>query len=378
MSSASPKSRSTPSLVLIATVMLNIAGAQAAVGTWTTAGPYGGSDSVLAVYEAGPSTLFAGGRGGLFRSLSSGNAWQRIEIGLPESYYVQSLVSATSAPILYLSTGNQLFRSGNGGDLWVTLGSPTPAGGYIADVSLRRATSNSVAIAASNGAYVSTNGGSTWIGPGASGTTAVFSKILFAADGSLYLGIAYPDPANFSEASLLKSTDGGASWLPLPTQPPGVFGISTLVASPADPQRLYVSDGGTVATSGNGGTTWSSLSLPATGAGCGEVQAVTPHPSTALSVFVACSRNGVSFAADASAPAWTTWGSASGLTANGTDPVQASAIVVHPGFPATGTLWTGTIDGGLFRSTNNGTNWSTINSGFESVNIRALAPHPMD
>ncbi|HOX70425.1 hypothetical protein [Dokdonella sp.] len=378
MSSMSRVSRPTSSLIAICTIMLSAVSAEAAVGTWSTAGPYGGSDNVLLVYEAGPSTLFAAGRGGLFRSLSSGNAWQRIEVGLPESYSTQNLVAATSTPVLYLSTYHQLFRSGNGGDLWVPIGSPTPAGNSISDISLRRATSNSIAIAATNGAYVSTNGGSTWTGPGASGTSAYFSKILFAADGSLYLGVDYADPANFGGAILLKSTDGGASWLPLPNQPPGLFGVSVLVASPADPQRLYLSDGGIVVTSGNGGATWSSLSLPTAGAGCGVVQTISPHPTNALSVFVGCRNNGVSFAADASAPVWTTWTTANGLSSNGTDPVQASAIAVHPGFPATGTLWTGTFDGGLFRSTNGGTTWSTINSGFESVNIRALAPHPVD
>nr|HPG95500.1 hypothetical protein [Dokdonella sp.] len=157
MSSMSRVSRPTSSLIAICTIMLSAVSAEAAVGTWSTAGPYGGSDNVLLVYEAGPSTLFAAGRGGLFRSLSSGNAWQRIEVGLPESYSTQNLVAATSTPVLYLSTYHQLFRSGNGGDLWVPIGSPTPAGNSISDISLRRATSNSIAIAATNGAYVSTN-----------------------------------------------------------------------------------------------------------------------------------------------------------------------------------------------------------------------------
>lgn len=352
--------------------------AVAAVGSWTSAGPYGGSNYSLSVYEAAPSTLFASGRGGMFRSLSGGNSWERIEVGLPDALYVQSAVAGTNAPVLYLSTFYQLFRSGNGGGLWVPLSTPLSSGGSIVDVSLRRATSNSVAIATSNGAYVSTNGGSTWIGPGASGTAAEFSKILFTADGSLYLGLQYTDPAIFGGAALLKSVDGGVSWAPLASQPPGLFGIYSLAVSPADPQRIYASDSSTVATSSNGGASWTTVDLPVSGSGCGAVRSIAPHPSNALSVFVACSNNGLQFAADVSTPTWTAWTAANGLTVNGVDPVQAGAIAVHPGFPATPTIWAGTVDGGLFRTLNGGTAWSAINDGYQSVNIRALATHPLD
>ena len=291
---------------------------------------------------------------------------------------MQSLSVGTSAPVLYLSSFHQLFRSGNGGDLWVPLGTPLPPGNYIYDVSLRRATTNSIAIATSLGAYVSTNGGSTWTGPGAGGTAAQFSKIVFAADGSLYMGLQYTDPAFFGGAAVLKSSDGGTTWAPLAAQPADVYGVSVLVTSPADPLRLYVGDGYNAATSGNGGTTWSAVSLPASGAGCGQFRAIMPDPLNPLSVFVACSNNGVHFAADVTAPVWTSWTAGNGLSVNGVDPVQAGALAIHPAFPATPTLWAGTVDGGLFRSTNGGTAWSTINNGYESVNIRALATHPLD
>ncbi|MEZ5461864.1 WD40/YVTN/BNR-like repeat-containing protein [Dokdonella sp.] len=363
-----------------ATLFVMISGlpAIAAVGSWSSAGPYGGSNYSLSVYEPGPSTLIATGRGGIFRSLSSGTSWQRIEVGLPEAVYAQGIAVGTSAPVLYLSSFYQLFRSGNGGDLWVPLSTPLPPDNYIYDVSLRRGTSNSIAIATSLGAYVSTNGGSTWIGPGAGGTTVQFSKIVFAADGSLYMGVQYADASAFGGATLLKSTDGGASWAPLANQPPGLFGVSVLVVSPVDPQRIHVGDGSSAATSSNGGASWSALSLPSAGAGCGNFRAMAAHPADAQALFVACSNNGVHFTADVSAPGWISWTAANGLSVNGTDPVQAGALAIHPGYPGTATLWAGTVDGGLFRTTNGGTNWSTINNGYESVNIRALATHPVD
>jgi len=354
--------------------------ALAAVGTWSTTGPYGGSNYLLKVYEPGPSTLFAAGRGGLFRSYSSGGTWERIEVGLPEAVYVNAMDTSTIAPVVYLSTYAGLYRTGNAGDLWVPISTPLSGDNVTLDVSVQRATSNNIAIATTAGAYVSTNAGSTWTGPGASASGGGYSKIVFAADGSLYLGIQYADPGIFSGATLLKSTDGGGTWAPLATQPPGLWGIDQLSVSPADPQRVFASDGATMVTSGNGGSTWSTVTLPASGSGCQQVVAITPSPASATGAFVGCRSNGVHFAADVMlpAPAWTDWTAANALTANGTDPVQASEIAVHPGYPTTPTLWTGTIDAGVFRSTNGGTAWAPVNNGYQSANIRALAPHPLD
>lgn len=358
-------------------IAFSSAAAIAAVGSWSTTGPYGGSVYHLSVYESGPSTLFAAGRGGMFRSLSGGNTWQRIEVGLPASLYVQSMTTSTISPVLYLTNFDGLYRTGNGGDLWVPISTPLPGDGFITDVNLRRATNDSIAIATSEGAYVSTNAGGTWIGPGAGGTSAEFSKILFAADGSLYLGIRFTDPSAFGGASLLKSTDGGASWAPLATQP-GLFSISYLVASPTDPQRIFAASSGDVYTSPDGGASWSLIALPVGGAGCQGIESISPHPTSSLGLFVGCRANGVNLTTNVNAPTWTSWTAANALTANGSDPVQASAIAVNPGFPGTGTLWIGASDAGLFRSTTGGTSWAPINNGFESANIRALAAHPLD
>ena len=47
----------------------------AAVGSWSTTGPYGGSVTAMAVYEAAPNTIYAVGGGGVFRSAGSGSSW---------------------------------------------------------------------------------------------------------------------------------------------------------------------------------------------------------------------------------------------------------------------------------------------------------------
>ena len=60
---------------------------------------------------------------------------------------------------------------------------------------------------------------------------------------------------------LWKSGTGGASWIELPNIP--VLPIASLSLNPFNPQRVYaVADGGSVATSDDGGTTWTTAVTP--------------------------------------------------------------------------------------------------------------------
>jgi photosystem II stability/assembly factor-like uncharacterized protein len=60
---------------------------------------------------------------------------------------------------------------------------------------------------------------------------------------------------------LWKSGTGGASWIELPAVP--VLPIASLSVNPLNPQRVYVvADGGGIATSDDGGTTWSTAPTP--------------------------------------------------------------------------------------------------------------------
>lgn len=354
--------------------------AYAAVGSWSTTGPAGGNVTALAGYEASPSTLWAAGRGGVFRTTSNGNSWTRIEIGLPESIFSIDLVAAAAAPVLYLATSQQLYRSGNGGDLWVPLATPAP-GSYLGDIALRRGSSNDIAAHSATQLHVSANGGGSWITAGdISGGQTQYSRIEYAADGTLYAGLNFTDPGTYAGAIVIRSTTGGASWAATPAQPAGMFGISALISAPGSALRLFASDGGSIATSANGGISWNTVALPASGTACGQITRIAAHPTAANGLAVACAGRGLLVTGDASvaSPVWQTFDAGNGFSANGTQTPQISALVLHPSFPATARIWAGASDGGLLSTSNGGTNWGTINTGFQSSNIRALATHPVD
>lgn len=362
---------------LLAPLLACIASAAvAAPGSWSSTGPYGGRIYDLINYEAGSGTLWSAAGGALFRTTSNGSSWQRLGSGLPPTF-ISALGAASGAPVLYASSGEQMFRSGNGGDLWIPLSEPAGAGS-IMDISVQRPGSNSVAILAAttsaSGVWITNDGGSTWSG----GTLPVngnYQTVEFAADGSIYVGLL-SDPAIFGGAALIKSTDSAASWAAVSISP-APFSVTRMVVSPLNPLRLFVNDeyGGITLTSSNGGTTWNTISLPV---GCFFADSIAPHPTQAAGLFITCSSLGAAVTNNVDAPVWTNWGVANGLTVNGTDPVQAISIQSSSNFPTTPNLYLATRDGGLFRSTNGGTNWSEINNGLQATMIRALAPHPKD
>ncbi|WP_440221786.1 WD40/YVTN/BNR-like repeat-containing protein [Dokdonella sp. MW10] len=370
--------RATTSLSVALALCIAAPATHAAVGSWSTTGPYGGNVITLTSYEAAPSTLFSASSGGTFRSVNGGSSWQRIEIGLPPSTYPSDMAVATEAPVLYLASGARVFRSGNAGDLWVPLAG-LPADTYVYKIGVRRGASNSVALATNSGIFTSTNGGSSWTGPAAGTGGIYFENIAYAADGTLYSTRPYSDPAIFGGALVVRSLDAGVTWAATPTQPTGFFDAYWLATWPGDSQRLVVSDSYQLALSTDGGATWSLRDAPG-GPGCGGVLSLAAHPTNLQGLAAGCRTTGAQITTTLgnAVPTWTNWTTASGLTVNAVDPVQAQAIAFHPAFPAVQSLWLGTTNGGLFRTTNGGTTWTTANNGYQAVNIRALATHPVD
>lgn len=351
--------------------------AAAGSGNWTTTGPYGGTVNRLAVYEAAPSTLFAAGSGGLFRSVNNGSTWQRSEVGIAQANAVTGLAVATQAPVAYVATGSRVYRTGNAGDLWVPL--PPTSNYYISGISLRRGGTSELALATYDGVLVSADGGNTWTGPGST-VGSMIGAVAHATDGILYAGLYYSTGVSFGSAVVVRSNDGGASWSPTATQPDTSL-LTQLVTSPTDAQVILASDGSQLYVSNDRGATWATKSPPIVGGvSCGIIDSLTASPGSSAEVFIGCRFSGVHRTTNINAvdPVWTTWGSASGLSVNGADPVQASAIVLHPSFPAITTVWIGTMHGGVLRSTNGGASWSAINTNLQSVNVRALATHPVD
>ena len=236
--------------------------------TWSrvgTSSTWGTGISDLAVIDggAGSDKLFAGSNTGLWQSQNAGTSWTSVS-----STTCNDL--AVVGNTVYAALGTTLKRSTDGGVTWSTLTITGVSGATISSVAAVQVGTNPItvyAIAASNGTYRSTDGGTSWTRihtwngqtdvqvpagqttkiyecqEGSGGTTVwgttnsgtTWSSI-FRMDGSnpnvtktwiqtqLYwgyyitaggLGVAPSDPNILylaTQGELYKSTDGGATW----------------------------------------------------------------------------------------------------------------------------------------------------------------------
>lgn len=362
----------------------------AGVGVWTTNGPHGGRIFDVVISPLSPNNLYlASGRGGVFRTTNGGGSWTRAQAGLPANLLVLGLdaaTSSTSVAYVYTSGTGVAYRTADFGLSWFPLPAPWAGTDFPRDMDVGPGDGARVAIAAGPNVYVSTNNGSSWTASPA-GTFALgdMNIVAVATNGDVYAAANRYDAAGYGLEMVRKSTDGGATWAaagPLPDEDPGpgeaplLFNLQDLVTAPSDSNRLYAF-GGSLATSGDGGATWSPVPLPDF---CGASE-VGVSPGAAESIWLQCGNGSLHRTSDATvaSPVWVAMDPVTNnYTVNGSDPAQTSTLAFHPNYPATPHLVAGTEYGGILRSTNDGGLWLERNDGIESTTIRALAPHPQD
>jgi len=202
--------------------------AQAQTAGWNPIGPERGTAFVIAVDPQNPSTVFAGTKGGVFKSTDGGSEWFPTNLGLPtpESFpenggpNINALaVHPQDGSTLYAGptfisffgepVGRGVFASRDGGAGWhaanagieslsllsLAIDRPTPTTLYL----VGRVSTNTPQV------YASTDGGSTWaVANVGMGTNAALSLSIDPTTSStLYAGTG---------SGVFKSIDGGASW----------------------------------------------------------------------------------------------------------------------------------------------------------------------
>src|ERR1035437_1750922 len=98
----------------------------------------------------------------------------------------------------------------------------------------------------------------------------------------------------------------------------------------------------------------------------GDVRALAINPTTPATVYAGTSDGGVFKSTDSGG----SWAAAStGLTN-----LYVSSLTINPMTPAT--LYAGTQAGGIFKSTDSGGTWATANTGLTNLYVDALAINP--
>src|SRR5262249_28191693 len=281
--------------------------------------------SALVVDPIATSTVYAATDRGVFKSTDSGTSWLPINQGLTGLDIRALAIDSRDTSILYAvpSSDQGLFRSTDGGASWRETSLTTGVFCVAADP-----VTPSIIYAGANGSkgagvYQSTDGGNAWTlaNIAAGFNTRSFVKLL-AIDpkttSTIYAGVTQGqfEIELYDPDSIVKSTDAGRTW-----RTRGLKGIilESLAIDPASPSTLYVAaaaDG--VFKSTDGGDTWTQ------------------------------SNEGLASAV-------------------------AASLIIDSAVPST--LYAGT-PGGVFKSTNNGANWSS--TGLTNVLINSLAIDPSD
>jgi len=309
--------------------------ASAQNGTWTTRGPFGGSIYCLVSDPSHPATLYAGTDRGVYRSVDAGASWRAAKAGLP-AFRVQTIaIDPTSSSTLYAGTLTPdgvesvgIFKSTDGGASWTAIneGLIDPLTGISPlDIwSLAIDPRNPKTILAGSRfseIFKSVDGGQTWQYKTLGGFNVGLETSAFQFDAASSSRVLAA-----STLGLLRSTDGGETWSGYGNVSDSFF---TLVTDPASATTLYAGNinGSGIFKSTDGGAHWTTINkgLPTNQGATGALPLIL-------------------------------------------------GFAVDPAHPAT--LYAGTYGNGLYRSTDGGSNWSSVNNGMRTAYVTAFSFGP--
>lgn len=387
--------------------------ASASAQTWQELGPspinsgggYAGRIAAVACSATDPDLYYAGAAdGGVWKTTDGGATWTPLMDDAPTTAVGAVAVDPTDHDVVYVGTGEAnyanhsryglgIFRTTDGGATWEQFGEDTFGG---------RTFSKLV------------------IDP--SDTTVLYAAVA-RAGGFPALAAAKGHPGATGPVGVFKSTDRGETWTHLTGGIPAVE-ASDISIDPQNPQTLYAAignifgdPGNGVYKSTNGGASWTKLAggLPTSQVGRISLHVAPSRPQTLYALFTrqsSSSGSGASniggYRSDDGGATWFSRGGVDqatygwylscvsvkpddheavvygGLTA--TRYVGASGSNITPphvdvhafAWDAAGRLLCGN-DGGLHRSTNVGSSWTSLSAGLGTIQFYAgLSTHPTD
>ncbi len=334
-------------------------------------------DLSLAVQPGNSNVIFAGGAqsccGSVVQSVDGGNTWTIYSNIHPDAH---AFVFTPDGTILYV---------GNDGGMWST-NTPTSTSITWNNLNTGLATEQfypglSVALNNVNIGFGGTQdngteqyaGSTTW-------------NVVNCGDGGATLIDDTTNPvtvySNCIEATIYKSTDGGASFQQSQN------GINTndntnwtppMAMDPSNTQRLYF---GTdfVYQSTNGAGQWTEISPNLTSTSSGNLTAIAVSPVNANVVWAGSSDGEVSVTQNALAGVTASWSNVTGagmlppryITAIAADPLQAgTAYVTYSGFSGYGDNL-----GHVFMTTNYGAAWTDVSGNLPNIPADSIAIDP--
>lgn len=300
-------------ILLGASTIFSVSPAFAGENRWDPIGLYGGYVTNVAVDPRNANVVYAGVyTAGLYKSSDGGANWSHI---FPMSGgYATVAVAPTNSSVLYLnvwmSNKQGLYRSRNGGQNWEPITWGENQGSFCGQaVAVSPIDENLLLVASErgmdsycqssaaggNGIYRSADGGNTWQLVSSPAWPGGVRAIHFAPSAPY---IVYAAGGN----GILRSTDGGQSWTRVDTAfvaPPLVY---SLAVDPHNAQIAYIGthDSGIYKTT-NGGASWIPI-----GAGLGSpgILSILIHASNQQVLYAGTMEGGVYRSLDSDGLSW--------------------------------------------------------------------------
>ena len=384
------------------------------VGWVQTKGPPGGYINDIAIDPVNPSILYAAGsREGIYKSMDGGNNWQLLRF--PEHQFVQNIevdpqnpnilycgyrnlskssdggiswheidrgfgemahlqvlrLEPTNSDVLYMAggkydgTGIAVFKTRDGGQNWqnITGNLNTPPGSGASALAVL---GNGRILVGVNDwqlqtwhrgkAFYSDNDGRTWneidlVQPEDRFIFSIFANPFDLQEVWISEGPPYNNP--ISQPLLYKSSNGGVDWEPIYINV-GFDSTQVRVIGASSDGRVYVSGGGLLLFTDNGGASFISIALPSDEMTSVDFTNIAVHPDNPDILFLPLRGSGIAYSEDGGI-SWT-------LRNKGIVNTDINLLAVDPVDPSV--VYASSTKGvGTFRSDDYGESWTRLNEG---------------
>ncbi len=306
-----------------------------------TNGPYGSEVTSLCVDG---TDLFAGTPGaGVFLSTDNSANWTPIDNGLSD-LSIQAL-SADGSKV-YAGTSSGVFVSTNAGSSW----NLSNAGLTNLQVNALASDDSFLFAGTSGGVFRSSDNGATWESDSSGLTNPNVHSLLVKGD-TIFAGSSFPSAGGSIPPDLtyfFRSTDHGASWdqLSEPFQIP----VNLMAANNT---YLFISFGGVLYRSSDGGNNWS-LDSP-------DPQGITAIAVDSTDIFAGNDRAGAVMISTDNGDNWQ-------IRNNGLTDSTVVSLVTNGS-----DVFAGGFSRGVFRSTDDGLHWTQASNGLSGTVPRSIA-----
>jgi photosystem II stability/assembly factor-like uncharacterized protein len=220
---------------------------------------------VLSLTTDSAGRLFAGTQDGLFRSAGFGQAWQRLDLGVPDPSVVVLDVAPGATPVLYAAIrptiqatafglgSSAVLKSTDAGEHWEHADGllPNPS---VSDLAIDPVSPTTVYASLDDSVYKTLDGGEHWASAsdGLDGGSPYSLAIDPASPSTLYATMF-----DSFVSWMYKTVDGGDHWEPLPDQSVLAYQVEV------DPRGgiVYVVATSGILRSSDGGASWVPLNV---------------------------------------------------------------------------------------------------------------------